>query len=150
MFKFGKKRVLALATVAALAVAGIAYAYWTTTGSGTGSGSVASSNGTLTLHGTVTDALTPAGSSTVTFTADNPGTSSLQVGTVHLDSVTTDAAHSGCVTDDFTMPDVTGGDVIAAKSSGHALTHSGTITMADTAVSQDACKGATLTLHLSS
>jgi hypothetical protein len=37
MFKFGKKRVLALAAVAALAVCGIAYAYWTTSGSGTGS-----------------------------------------------------------------------------------------------------------------
>jgi hypothetical protein len=150
MFKFGKKRVLALATVAALAVAGIAYAYWTTTGSGTGSGSVASSNGTLTLHGTAATALTPAGTSSVTFTADNPGTSSLQVGTVHLVNVTTDAAHSGCVVADFTMPDVVEGDVIAAGTSGTALTHDGTITMADTSANQDACKGAPLTLHLTS
>jgi hypothetical protein len=150
MFKFSKKRVLALAAVAALAVAGIAYAYWTTTGSGTGSGSVASSNGTLTLHGVVTDALTPAGTSAVTFTADNGGTSSLQVGTVHLVNVTTDAGHSGCAVADFTMPNVTEGDVIAAGASAVALTHDGTITMADTSVNQDACKGAPLTLHLTS
>jgi hypothetical protein len=148
MFKFNKKRVLALAAVAALAVAGIAYAYWTTTGSGTGSGSVASSNGTLTLHGVVADALTPGGSSSVTLTADNLGTSSLQVGTVTLDGVEVDALHSGCVVGDFTMPDVPGGDVVPAGVTGQTLTHHGTITMADTAISQDACKGATLTLNL--
>jgi hypothetical protein len=145
---FGKKRTLALAVVAVLAVAGAAIAYWSTTGSGSGSGSVAGSNGTLVLHGSITDALTPGGSSSVTFTADNAGTSSLQVGTVHLASVSTDKP--GCVVDDFTMPDVVENQTIAAGASGAALSSNGTLSMADTAVSQDACKGAALTLSLTS
>ena len=67
-----KKRTAAiLGAVAVLAVAGIAIAYWTTTGSGSGSGAVASSNGTLALHGTITEELTPGSSSPVSFTADN-------------------------------------------------------------------------------
>lgn len=150
-FKFTKKRaVVALAAVGILAVAGIAFAYWTTTGSGSGSGSVASSNGTITLHGTVTNALTPGGSSSVTFTADNAGTSNLYVGKVHLDSVAADAGHSGCAVADFTMPDVTENNEVAAGASAHALPTNGTISYANTDVSQDACKGASLTLTLSS
>jgi hypothetical protein len=147
---FGKKRTLALAVVAVLAVAGAAIAYWSTTGSGSGSGSVASSNGTITLHGTINSALTPGGNSSVSFTADNAGSSSLQVGTVHMDSVSADSGHSSCVVADFTMPDVAENQTVAAGASGTALTSDGTLSMADTAVNQDACKGATLTLSLSS
>ena len=55
-----KRTLVVLGAVAILAVAGAAIAYWTTTGSGEGSGSVASSNGTITLHGTISDELVPA------------------------------------------------------------------------------------------
>lgn len=146
-----KKRALVLAVVAMLAVAGVAAAYWTTTGAGEGSGKVASSNGTLVLHGSITEALTPAGSSPVTFTADNSNSTSLQVGTVHA-VVKVDAEHAtaGCKASDFTINDTAENQVIAAKSSGTALAHNGSISMADTAANQDACKGATITLELSS
>src|SRR3954466_11150467 len=78
------KRTLAIfGVVAVVAVAGVAVAFWTTSGSGSGSGSVASSNGTLSLSGTITSQLTPGGSSPVTYTASNSNSSSLQVGTVH-------------------------------------------------------------------
>ena len=77
-----KRTVAVLGAVAVLAVAGIAIAYWTTTGSGSGSGAVATSNGTLVLHGTITGELTPGGSSPVAYTADNANSSSEQVGTV--------------------------------------------------------------------
>jgi hypothetical protein len=142
-----KKRALVLGAVAMLAVAGVAVAYWTTTGSGEGSGKVAASNGTLVLHGTITEALTPGGSSPVTFTADNAGTTSLQVGTVHA-VVSTNKV--GCEPKDFTIADTEENQVIAKESSGVALTKNGSISMADTAANQDACKGATITLTLSS
>jgi hypothetical protein len=147
-----RKRTLAvLGVVAILAVAGIAVAYWTTSGSGGGSGSVAASNGTLTLHGTITDALTPGGSSPVTFTADNGNSSSLQVGTVHaVVSIDEEHANAGCQASDFTIADTVENQVIAASSSGVALAHDGSISMADTAENQDACKGATVSLSLSS
>jgi hypothetical protein len=145
--KLMKKRVLVGLSVAILAVAGVAVAYWTTSGSGSGSGSVASSNGSLVLHGTITSALTPGGSSSVTFTADNAGSSSLQVGTVHA-VVSTNKV--GCEVKDFTIADTEENQVITKESSNVALNHNGSISMADTAENQDACKGATITLTLSS
>lgn len=146
-----KKRILVLGVVAVMAVAGVAIAYWTTTGSGEGSGSVAASNGTLTLHGSITNALTPGGSSPVAFTADNGGSSSLQVGTVKAEvSIDAEHAEKGCKASDFTIADTEENQVIAAKSSKVALAHDGTIEMADTGVSQDGCKGAEISLALSS
>jgi hypothetical protein len=146
-----KKRILVLGVVAALAVAGIAIAYWTTTGSGEGSGSVAASNGTLTLHGTITNALTPGGSSPVAFTADNGGSSSLQVATVKaVVSIDDGHAKAGCNASDFTIADTAENQVIAAHSTGVALGKEGSISMADTSENQDACKGATISLALSS
>lgn len=147
-----KKRTAAiLGAVAVLAVAGIAIAYWTTTGSGSGSGAVATSNGTLVLHGTIADELTPGASSAVSFTADNANSSSEQVGTVHA-VVSIDEAHAtkGCLASDFTIADTEENQVIAAKASGVALAHGGSIAMADTPANQDACKGASISLALTS
>lgn len=146
-----KKRTVVLGVVAILAVAGVAVAFWTTTGAGEGSGKVATSNGTLALHGSITEALTPGGSSPVTFTADNSNSSSLQVGTVHA-VVKIDAEHAeaGCKASDFSIADTVENQVIAAKASGVALAHNGSISMADTEANQDACKGASISLELSS
>lgn len=146
-----KRNVAALSVVAVLALAGMAFAFWTTTGSGSGEGKVAASNGTLTLHGTITSALTPGGKSAVTFTADNTNTSSEEVGTIHA-VVSIDAEHAteGCKASDFTIADTAEKQVIAAKSSAVALANDGSISMTDSAVSQDACKGATISLELTS
>jgi hypothetical protein len=146
-----KRTITALAVVAVLAIAGAAFAYWTTTGSGSGSGSVASSGGTLTLHGTVSNALSPGGSSPVAFTADNANSSSELVGTVHS-VVSIDEAHAtaGCKAADFTVADVVENQVIAAGASGVALAKGGSIEMADTAENQDACQGASISLALTS
>jgi hypothetical protein len=146
-----KRTVLVLGAVAVLALAGIAIAYWTTTGSGSGSGAVASSNGSLTLHGTITSELTPGGSSPVSFTADNATSSSEQVGSIKA-VVTIDEAHAkaGCEASDFTIADTAENQVIPANTSGAALAHGGTISMADTASNQDACQGATISLALTS
>jgi hypothetical protein len=146
-----KRTVAVLGVIAVLALAGAAIAYWTTTGSGEGSGSVASSNGTLTLHGTISDQLTPGGSSAVKYTADNPGSSSLQVGTVHA-VVSIDDAHAkaGCKASDFTIGETVENQVIAAHASGVALAHDGSISMTDSEENQDACQGASISLELSS
>lgn len=151
MKRFKKRAWVLAALVVAVVMAAVgAYAYWTTTGSGTGSASVANSNGTVTLHGTAPTNLYPGGSSSVTFTADNAGASNLFVGTIHLASVSADSGHSSCVTSDFTMPDVTSNTIVTAGASGQALTGTGTLSYANTASNQDACKGATLTLNLTS
>jgi hypothetical protein len=146
-----KRTVLVLSAVAVLAVAGLAIAYWTTSGSGSGSGAVASSNGTLTLHGTISNELTPGGSSPVAFTADNSNSSSQQVGTVHA-AVSIDTAHAeaGCEASDFTIADTPENQVIAANGKAVALSNEGTISMTDTNSNQDACKGATISLALTS
>ena len=146
-----KRTVAVLAAVAALALAAAAIAYWTTTGSGEGSGSVALSNGTITLHGTISSALTPGGSSAVKYTADNAGSSSLSVGTIHaVVSIDEEHAKAGCKASDFTIGDTAENQVIAAHSEGVALTHDGSISMSNSEENQDACKGASISLALTS
>ena len=146
----GKKRALVAAVVAGLAlIAAIAgYAYWTTTGSGTGTGT-AGTTSAIALHATFPAGIYPGGSETVTFTADNPNPGSVRVGTIHLASVTFDAGHSGCSASDFSMADVPVNTEIASGS-GQSITPTGSLVFADTASNQDACKGATITLNLTS
>ncbi len=147
---FKQRRKLAVvAVIAMLAFAGAAYAYFTSVGAGTGTATVGTSTD-LVLHATIATTLYPGTTSPVTFTVDNGSTGSERLGTISLNSVTVDASHTGCVVTDFTMPDVVAGQTFAAGS-GQAVTASGTVTMAaQPTVSQDACKGATLTLHVSS
>jgi hypothetical protein len=147
-----KRALLALTTVAALAVAGVAFAYFTSSGSGTGAATVGSSS-SLTLHATVSGTLYPGASSPVSFTVDNPSGGSERVGTISLSSITADASHSSCSTvitggnPDFTMSPVTVNHTFASGN-GQSVTPGGTLTMNETGVSQDACQGATLTLHV--
>jgi hypothetical protein len=145
-----KKRVAAAVAAAVIAGGGMAaYAYFTTTGTGTGSGSTGSSSA-VTLHGTAATTLYPGTSSVVNFTVDNPSPGHQYVNTIHLVSVAADSSHSACVVADYGMPDVVAHQDIAGNATGAAITATGTLSMANTAVSQDACQGATLTLTLSS
>ncbi len=145
-----KKRALVIAVVATVAlIAAIAgYAFWTTTGSGTGS-STAGTTSAITLHGAFSTGIFPGGTKTVTFTADSTNPGNVQVGTIHLASVSVDAPHSTCVVADFTMPDVPVNTEIP-NGTGTTITPTGTLAYADTASNQDACKGATITLNLTS
>lgn len=142
----------ALGCVCALAMAGGAYAYFTSNGSGTGTASVGSASA-VTLHATVGGNLYPGSSSPVSFTVDNPSQGSQRVGTISLANITVDAQHSGCsvVTTggnaDFAMPAVAVNRVFA-PGNGQSVTPTGSLTMNETGVNQDACQGATLTLHL--
>lgn len=142
-------KIAAIATVGVLIVAGGAYAFWTAGGTGSAT-STASGGGTITINGTIPTGIAPGLSRTVTFQATNTTTSAIMVQTVSLTSVTVDAGHSGCLVADFTMPSVVENESVAAGASAVSLTNTGTLTMANTAVNQDACKGATLTLALAS
>ncbi len=147
-----KRALLALSCTCALALAGVAYAYFTTTGSGTVTASVGTGSA-VTLKGTVTGNLYPGSSSPVSLTVDNPSSAKQRVGTISLEKITADAGHSSCsVATGGGNPDFTMADVVVNKTygqgNGQAVTPSGTLTMNDTGVSQDACQGATLTLTL--
>jgi len=103
----------------------------------------------------VTGNLYPGSSSPVSLTVDNPSSGAQRVGTVSLEKITADAGHASCsvVTTggnpDFTMADVAVNKTFSAGN-GQAAGASGTLTMNDTGVSQNACQGATLTLTLKS
>jgi hypothetical protein len=130
----------------------MALAYFTSTGSGTGTATAGSSS-PVTLHATISSNLFPGSSSPVTFTVDNPSSGVQRVGTVSLASISVDAGHSGCSTTisggnpDFTMAAVPVNQVIA-PGNGQSVAATGTLSMNETGVNQDACQGATLTLHL--
>jgi len=155
MNRFTKKRVFAALTgLAVMGVAAGAYAYFSTTGSGTATATVGSSSA-LVIKGTVTGSLYPGTSSPVSLTVDNPSSGKQRVGTISLEKITADAGHSSCsvVTTggnpDFTMADIAVNKVFS-PGNGQAVTPSGSLTMNETGVSQDACQGATLTLTLKS
>jgi hypothetical protein len=149
-----RRALVALGCAAVLAVAAAAYAYFTTTGSGTGTATVGSSSA-VTLHATVASNLYPGSAATVSFTVDNPSSGSQRVGTITLTEVKPDAGHSSCSTTisggnpDFTMPAVAVNKVFG-PGNGQTVTPTGSLTMNETGVSQDACQGATLTLKVAS
>jgi len=140
---------VALGAIAVLVIAGVAIAYWTGDGSGSGTGSVGNS-GTATLTGTVAPGIAPGTSKPVSFTAANPSDSPIRVSTVHVDGITVDAGHSACNTDDLTVADVAEDHQVPANATAEPLPNDGSLVFANTAVNQDACKGATVTLALSS
>jgi hypothetical protein len=155
MLWFSKKRVLlAVSAIGVLAVAAVAYAYFTSTGSGTATATVGSGSA-VTIKGTVASTLYPGSNSTVNFTVDNPSSAAQRVGTITLASIAVDAGHSTCSkvitggNPDFAMPAVAVNKVFP-QGTNQTVTQTGTLTMNDTGVSQDACQGATLTLNLTS
>jgi len=143
-----KKRMLALGAVGVIAIAGFAYAYWTGSGSGSGTGTAGTSS-TVTVTGTVASGIAPGTNRAVTFTAANASASPIYVTEVQLVSVAPDVGHATCETDDFTMADVTQNHQVPAGATVNPLPTNGSLVYANTGVSQDACKDATLTLTLS-
>jgi hypothetical protein len=149
MRKFMKKRTVVVGVLAALAATGLAVAYWTQAGSGTGTGTVGTT-GTITLTGTIAAGIYPGGTSAVTLSAANSGNAAVKVQTVSQNgAVTFDAGHSGCSAADFSMPTVTENISVPGNAVAQALT-AGVLSMTNTAVAQDACKGATITITLAS
>ncbi len=144
-----RKRIAVFGIVAVLALAAAAVAYWTGAGSGSGTANVGTS-GTVTVTATVPDDITPGNAVPVGFTAANATNSPIQITAVHLVSVAADAGHAACETGDFSMADVTEDHQVPAGATAEGLPTFGSLVFANTAVNQDACKGATLTLTLTS
>jgi hypothetical protein len=148
MKRFATKRLLLLGVVTVVAgmAAFGAYAYWTASGTGAGTASVGTDNG---VNIVVTDtgaALYPGGSATITFhVQNNSGSSSVMVGKVVQDGPVT-GLPVGCSAADFSFADVTLNESVAA--SGNGADHTGTLSMANSASNQDACKNASPVLHL--
>lgn len=147
--RIGKTKLIAVGAATAAATLAIGgYAYFTSSGSGTGTATVGST-AAVALHGTTAGSLYPGTSSTVSFTLDNPSTGHQFLNTIHLAGVTADVGHASCDVTDFTMPNVTANQDFPAGN-GQTVNATGTLSMANTAVNQDACQGATLTLNLTS
>jgi hypothetical protein len=144
-----KRAIAAIGAAAAVAITAFAVAYWTGGGSGSGSAAVGTVS-SVTLTGTVAPGSAPGTAEPVSFTAANSSKSPIQVTKVHLVSVAVDSEHAACATADFSMADVTQSHQVPAEATAEALPNNGSLVYANTAVSQDACKGATLTLTLSS
>ena len=154
---FNRKRALvALSVAGVLAIAVAAFAYWTTSGSGSGSATAGSDAG-VTVAGNPANGIYPGGNKAVTTVITNSSaTQAQQVSNLHV-TISIDSAHAtaGCLAADFTYKadseasgdsnphSVTLNSEIAA---GGTLSVPGKVFMADTAVNQDACKGATIDL----
>ena len=148
-----KKRVLGVLGIGVivLAAAGGAFAYWTQSGSGEARGT-AGTTGAIVVTGTIADGIFPGGNRLVSFMASNSGDSATLVNSVRLAGVSTSNAE--CVVADFTMPDVSQNQSVAGgagvgTTAAAVLPNRGTLSMANTGVSQDACKSAVITLTLS-
>ena len=146
-----RRRIAAVVIITALFLGGggAAYAYWTTTGSGSGTVTAGSPPAVTIAQTSTTGTLVLGGAGmTITGTINNPGTSPVYVTTLAL-SVTgaTDSkgATVACTLTDltFSVPSIPIGVDIPA---GGSKTWTDTIALADTAVNQDACKGANIAI----
>ncbi|MDQ0118041.1 hypothetical protein J2T22_001218 [Pseudarthrobacter defluvii] len=148
MTKKNKIAAVALSATLLAAGGGAAYAYWSTTGSGTGQ-AAAGTDKAVTIHANFTDGITPGdtGSKTINYTADNPNTGSTLVTLDPATTVTTNV--DACLGTWFTATVPATTTTVTGNATGAALTGSGTLTLADLpGTDQNACKGATITVHV--
>ncbi|WP_045729411.1 hypothetical protein [Pseudarthrobacter chlorophenolicus] len=143
-----KNKVAAVAVSAALLAAGggAAYAYWSTNGSGTGSAAASSGTKDVVLHTAFSKDIAPGETREVTYTADNPNTSSTVVGSLAATVATSNAA---CLPAWFDITAPAASTAVSAGATGADL-GKGTLTFNDLATNQDACKGATITVNVTS
>lgn len=150
-----KRVVLAAIVVVALAIAsGVAYAYWTSTGSGSNTASVANTapGFTVTVNA-ISDSLVPGASVNITGSVSNPNDTKLNLSTIApaATPVSIDSTHSlaGCLAGDFTVSALSPAPAlpkILAKTD--SVNFTGTLSMANTDLNQNACKGATVTVNI--
>jgi hypothetical protein len=151
-----KKRLTAVLTlVLAIGVGVVAVAYWTSTGSGSGSGVTADPGAqSVTVNQTSSSTgLAPGGSVALAGNVANPAgnSNSVHVNTINGTAASVDTAHAtaGC---NAAWYSVTGGPVTvnADVAAGSSTAWSGlSLAMTNAASSQDACKGATITVTYS-
>jgi hypothetical protein len=149
MRKMTKKNKIAAvaASVALVAVGGgAAYAYWSATGTGSGSAATADGTSQVALVASFGAGIAPGGTRTVTYTATNPNSSSTTVSAL---GATVSTVAPGCDPAWFTVTAPAGTTALAANATSVAL-GTGILTFNDLNVNQDACKGAQITVNVSS
>jgi hypothetical protein len=151
------KKTLAVSTVTLAVVGGTsAFAYWTTTGTGTGSGTMATGDGSsVTLTTGAIDGLTPGGSVTVDIYASNDSGVDATVETATAGAITITEAEGvtgTCSVDWFTAA-VEGTGSATSVPTGSTGTdveidQDLTVSMTNPSENQDACKGASIEVAL--
>lgn len=156
MHKLSRKTVAVVAgAVLLVSGAGAAFAYWTTTGSGTGTATTGT-NVAITVNQTAVTGLYPGQAAvTLSGTFNNPNQGPAYVTAVTATGFTIDSTHvgAGCLPASYTLGGtavVTGNDVAPGSPAVGSSWTGLTITMNNLATSQDACKGATVTISYSS
>ncbi|MFG6503586.1 hypothetical protein [Microbacterium sp. P05] len=148
----GKKRLaIALAAVLMLGGAGAAFAYWTSTGTGEGEATTGESVAFTITSEPAVGIIVPGGvGQTVDFTVANPGTGSQYLTAVTVELAEADgtpwAPPAGCEFEDYTAAITTAppaGDIAA----GGSVQGTATVTLANTAVNQNACQEAVVPLY---
>lgn len=155
MRKSRKFAVVAGSTVGALAIGGVAFAYWSTSGTATGSGSTSSGAADLTIsQTTVLNAMYPGDTAqNLVVNVKNNATNKARVVGV-TGYVTTDK--TGCDGTDFLLGGSISSEItpVALTWTTQELAHNAAANATSTIgfndkgdANQDACKGATVTIH---
>ena len=154
--RISKKKVIGAAAVGAVAltIGGVALAYWTNSGSGSGTATTGTTADIAVNQTSAITGLYPGGQAqTLSGNFDNNNASAVFVESVSATSpVTVDSTHAtaGCLAADYVL----GGTATVHAEVPHGTsvgTWTGlTIRLADSAISQDACKGATVTIAYTS
>ena len=149
-----RSRAIVFGLVAAIVVAGAAIAFWTSSGTGQGTATVGTSSGLPISAVTFGNTLYPGGKSPVSFTITNSSANSA----ITVNQVAADTSFGatgvtglpgGCLAADFTFPTYTVNQSIPAGGTLNvSVPTAGGLAFANTAVNQDACKGASPVLHL--
>ena len=153
-----KKVVAAVAGVAVVASAAVAFAFWTTSGTGKAD-TTAGTVGELTVDVSVENGSHPGDDPTgvaITGTITDNTSSAVSVTSIAGDPdysatnhVTVDDKHKECDLSAFTVTmDPLDGSPVTLAANGGSTPFTGRLLMAETGKNQDACQGATLTVHL--
>jgi len=149
-----RSRAIVFGLVASLVVAGAAIAFWTSSGTGQGTATVGTSSGLPISAVTFGNTLYPGGKSPVSFTITNSSANTaITVAQVAADTsfgaTGVTGLPGGCLPADFTFPTFTVNQSIPAGGTLNlTVPTAGGLAFANTAVNQDACKGASPVLHL--
>jgi hypothetical protein len=146
-----RSTIIAFVAIFTLAGAGIAFAYWTSTGTGSGTASTGASTAfTITSEPAVGTIAPGNAGQTVDFTVTNPSTSPQYLTEVTVALAETDGTPwvpaAGCLIADYTATITTvppAGDIPGGGSVDGVVT----VTLANTAVNQDACQGEDVPLY---
>ena len=147
-----------IAVIAVLGLAAAAYAYWTTSGDGAGTANTDAAAGAVTITGDTVNGLAPGRTVALTGTIVNPNDYDVRVSNLQIDSIAVDAAHlgAGCTLANYSFSNTpvavnaTLQETNAGTTDEVAFPTGLTVTMLETGVNQNACKGATISVDYSS